>query len=88
VQVRPHTPVVQTAVESGPEGQMLPQLLQLLASVLVLVSQPLATLVSQLAQPGLQLMRLHCPIPFTWVQFELALGRAQVSPQKLQFLLV
>jgi hypothetical protein len=41
--------LVQTAVEFGPEGHTLPQLLQLLASVFVFTSHPLLAIMSQFA---------------------------------------
>jgi hypothetical protein len=51
LQTRPHAPLLQTAVEFGPEGQTLPQPPQWFASVRMLVSQPLAGLPSQSAKP-------------------------------------
>jgi hypothetical protein len=54
---------VQTAVLSGPEGHALLQEPQLPVLLVVLVSQPLAGLLSQLPQPGTQVPTSHVPAP-------------------------
>jgi hypothetical protein len=67
----PHTPPTQFGVPP-PVGQMLPQVLQLLTSVFVLVSQPLFGLPSQslkpAAQVGTQAPAVQVVVPFRLVQ--------------------
>jgi hypothetical protein len=85
-----HTPFVQIAVEFGPKGHWLPQLPQLFESVLVFTSQPFAATVSQFAKPALQLTSEQSfPLPLgSATQFDVEFDRLQMSPQKLQSLLV
>lgn len=54
-ELMPHTLFTQFAWAPPGVGQTLPQALQLLTLLVVLTSQPLATLPSQLAKPALQL---------------------------------
>jgi len=62
--------------------QMLPQAPQLLTSLVVLVSQPLAALPSQLAQPA-----LHEPMAQALpTQVEVACAALHTLPQELQLL--
>jgi hypothetical protein len=85
LQTIPHAPLLHTAVECVPDGQTFPQVLQLLASVLVFTSQPLAAMLSQFPKPGLHVPSAHVwVVPLAW-HCEFEFGRLQVSPQKLQF---
>jgi hypothetical protein len=75
----PQTPATQFGVP--PEGgQMLPQVLQLLTSVLVFVSQPLFALPSQFLNPALQ-VGTQAPA----VQVVVPFGLLHVTPQAPQF---
>lgn len=57
----PQMPAVQVAVAPN-GGQTLPQIPQLLISVFVFISQPLAVLPSQLAKPALHVPNAHVPL--------------------------
>ena len=59
-QVPPHVPEEQVGVVPVSEGQMFPHAPQLLGSMLVAVSHPLAALPSQSEKPALH-VTLHAP---------------------------
>lgn len=82
LQTKPHVPPTQVGVALAGVGHWLPQAPQLPTSVSRLVSQPLATLASQLPNPARQ-TKLHWP----WSQTGVALGRGgQRLPHIPQFL--
>ena len=70
------------ALQVRPPVQTMPQPPQLLLSVLVLTSQPLAARPSQLAKPGLQEAMAHEDA----VQAEVAFGKAHTLPHAPQLL--
>jgi hypothetical protein len=84
------TLLLQIAVEFGPNGHWLPQLLQLFASLVVFTSQPFADIWSQFAKPVLQPTSVQSfPFPLgSGTQFDVEFARLHTSPQKLQFLFV
>src|SRR4029079_6708467 len=75
----PHVPFTQFGVPPVAE-QMLPQVPQLVMSVLRVLSQPFVALPSQLLKPALQAPSVQVPVAHD----SLAFARSQVTPQPPQ----